>query len=321
MGGIGTGHPGFQFLDLISGKMEPAISSQAGQISEDWLVDPTHVDPATHKPQPLLLSPGEGLYCNPAPQGVCDPNYEIAQITYPVGGPSTLQFYENDLSKTVPTGGVPDSAAEDCSAEIALASVEFEAGQLSAPFIADLTQLTYPTIKTWTAPSQFFALLGSYLSPSGHTAAGPIAVAQGGSHEGVLGQESAGDAPVANTITAFRINYPYSTTKPFADWVTCNLGNDPTGSVFWQGADPHTVTAYQSPTQDIYDGNYHSFAVLADRAPATYLAVVDLDRMLSQPPQKVYVHRDPLNPNVCVGGLPGTAGTLPSTVVRFVQVR
>ena len=219
-------------------------TSDAHQISEDFLIDPTSTPPR-------LLSPAEGAYCYP-PDLNCtkanpDPNYEIGDITYSAGRPTTLQFYENRLNQPgsgYPGGDGPDSAAEDCSAEIALASMEFEVRTLSTPYIADLTQAAF-TGGIWTDPgSQFYPMSGSYLSTSSRLAAGPIAIAQGGSHEGVMGQESSGGStdPVANTITAFKLNFPYVAGAPFFDWVTCNLGNipgDSADSPFWQGADPH----------------------------------------------------------------------------------
>jgi hypothetical protein len=51
-----TGEPAFQFLDLSSNAppvMESKVwISDAGQISEDWLIDPTHVDPKSLLPEP-----------------------------------------------------------------------------------------------------------------------------------------------------------------------------------------------------------------------------------------------------------------------------
>jgi hypothetical protein len=312
-----NGNPAFQFLFLTTPNPAncspaPCFSSKvwdspAGQISED-----PGIDPLRH----LLLSPDEGLNGLTA-------NYEIADISKP----QSLLFYENPIGNQMGfPNGSPDSAAEDCSALIALASIEYVAtprGQVSTPFIADLH--TPPATFTpnlpagmWTDPipnSQFVPLAGSYLSPANNNnvGTGPIAVAQGGSvpsHEGVLGMEFGG-----NTITAFRLNVPPFTAPggsnpPFADWVTCNLGTDPqTGVLFSQGYDPHTVTAYQSP-----NAPNHSFALLANTPPADTLAVVDLDLMLGT------VHRYP-GTNVCSGGINGTPGTLPASVVTFVKVR
>ncbi len=79
--------------------------------------------------------------------------------------------------------------------------------------------------------------------------------------------------------------------------MTCNIG-----SGFVNGFDPHTVTAYQSPT----GGN--AIGVLAS-AGATTLAVVDLTKMLDT----TVVPRSG-------GGHACASGNLPGSVVRFVGV-
>jgi hypothetical protein len=309
--------PGFQFLNLVTDQIEtPAWPSNAGQISEDSLIDPI---------RGLLLSAAEGQYCNPVPVGGCHPNYEIGTITYPVGGNSQLTFSENQLDtlSTWPGGGEPDSSAEDCNAQIALASLEGLGNQPSTPFVSGVTPQG-----TFTNP-EFSGLQGSYLEGNllyPGAEAGPIAVAQGGSHEGVLGQETFSVS--ANTITAFRLHFPYSPTAPFDDWVTCDLGDISSHFSFKQGIDPHTVTAYMSPNKDPIDGTYHSFAVFSNTPSSEgYIAVVDLDRMLATT-GTTYVTRFPLEPHVCSN--PPTAlywkplqsiGTLPSTVVTFLPLQ
>ena len=208
-----AGKPGFQFLDLSNGSAPvpetPPIVSRAGQISEDPLIDPINN---------LLLSPGEGEKC-------CAPNYEIADIKdtkHPV-------FYENPIGTQPGFPGLyPDSAAEDCSAGIVLSTIEATTTNISTPYIADLTKACFSPscgapAGTWTdAASLFYPLSGSKLRgpplPS-DVDTGPIAIAQGGSHEGVLGQELLPSSP-GNTITAFRLNYPFKVSAPFAAWVT-----------------------------------------------------------------------------------------------------
>ncbi len=299
-----NGVPGFQFLDLNGAAPvpeTPPIASTAGQISEDPLIDPI-------SNPPLLLSPGEGTDCVGLPPGTCYPNYEIVDIT----DTRNPVFYENELDALSGwPGGRPDSAGADCSAQIALAQIEDPSP--STPYIADLTKAKFnvPTLGMWSdTASQFYPLSGSLLTSTGDN--GPVAVAQGGSHEGVMGQEFGEVSPNGNTITAFRLNVPYNASMPFADWVTCNLGGG-----FVQGDDPHTMTAYQSP-----NGSKHSFAVIANEAPASALAVVDLDLMLSPTtvsrwPQVAYSHV--CNVGVPTGSPPGTVGTLPQSpaVVRF----
>ena len=300
-----AGVPAFRFLDLSSNTFPwPINDSHAGQISEDVLIDPM---------ANLLLSPAEGEKCVGVPS--CHPNYEIVDITTP----ASPVFYENRLDNLPgwPTG-FPESAGEDCSTGIILSSIETPGPPVSTPYIADLSKACFsPSCGaapgTWTDSAYAFYPLSGSLLGTGNPAPGPIAIAQGGSHEGVLGQETGSAA--ANTITAFRLNPTFS-ASPYADWVTCNLGNDPSGSLFNQGFDPHTLTAYQSPNKDT-DGTYHSFAVIANQAPASYVAVVDLDLMLGT------VQRLS-GTNVCSGGIPvGTPGSLQTTpgVVRFVKLR
>ena len=217
-------------------------------------------------------------------------------------------------------GGDPDSAAEDCNAQIGLSSIEGNPsgnptkGGTSTPFVADLAAWV-PVLGnpgTWTDPlSGFFPLLNSVLNQSDGTESGPIAVAQGTSHEGVLAQETFSGS--ANTITAFQLNFPYNGTSPFSNWVTCKIGTDPvTGKLFDQGIDPHTVSAYQSPNKNI-DNTHHSYAVIANQIPdessAFTVAVVDLDMMLNN-------SIVPSTDNVC------NSGTLPQNpqVVKFVPL-
>ncbi len=219
-------------------------------------------------------------------------NFEIGKITYDSQGKNAqLDFYENLLGNQpgIPDGGELDAAAEDCSSQIIMASVEVPAPPDTTPYVADLTKADLSKKPNWTDPaSTFFTLTGSDLGPGDNLGStGPIAIAQGTSHLGILGQEAFATQNVhvvANTVTAFRLNTPFNKNAPYKDWVTCNLGTDSKTSIlFRQGEDPHTVTAYQSPNQDPLDGTYHSFAVLANSPPATTIAVVDLDLMMKVP--------------------------------------
>jgi hypothetical protein len=316
---LGFGTPGYQFLDLkpsaASDSFEPAIKSPAGQISEDLLIDPV---------SNRLLSPSEGVpsRCYPPNTPTCHPNYEIANITYnPTNGYAQLQFFENrlDTQSGYPANTSPDSAAEDCNAQIALASMEGAtvSAPYTTPYTADLKQADFTHPPNWTDSSfAFFPLIGSDLNrfDGSGTETGPIAVAQGGSHEGVAAQETFGEP--ANTITAFKLNVPYSATAPYSSWITCDIGTDPAfpNDLFLQGQDPHTINAYQSPNMSS-DGTYHSFAVIAnqvyDKSEAYTVAVVDLDMMLLLPQSN----------GVCT--TPG--GVLPQSppaaaVVRFVRL-
>jgi len=271
-----AGAPGFQFLDLGTSTFETAVASPAGEISEDPLIDPIHN---------LLLSASEGN------------NYEIANVA---AAPTSLtpltSFFENP---GIPSGGELDSTAEDCSTEIALAGVEFP--EPSSVYIADLTQATFTAGApgTWTDPvgSQVQSLSESVL----FFGATSIAVAQG-THTGMLSGEFGG-----NAITAIALpTTSGSGTPAISDWVTCNIPSDPSGMVWNTGDDPHTLTAYQSPSSS------DAIGLLANGGggfPVTFLARVDLAQML--------------NPAIVprtVGGHGCAAGTLPATVASFIAV-
>lgn len=307
------GSPGFQFLTLTNGfgvspTLWTPIKSTAYQVSEDVAIDPT---------RQRLLSATEGTtpygdYCYPhgTPLHPCIPKYEIADITYP-GGVPTLSFYDRifpkgDGSRQGIAGGSFDSAAADCSQQIALATVEYPGNNGLRPFFADLSKATFTTGSpgSWidSFPNSQFLPLG--VNPPTPPLEG-IAIAQG-TGEGVLSQEFSLEEH-NNPIVAFKLSKPpYSVTNsPVAAWVQCDLGTNPNnGQIFYQGDDPHTVTAYQSPGGYQYPKG-EAIAVIANADPstgaATALAVVDLDKMLALPATN----------NVC--NMP-----LPPSVVTFI---
>ena len=257
------GVPSFQFLNLGTNTFGSAFASPAGLISEDSLVDPS---------RNLLLSASE--------QG----NFEVVNVS----NPATPVFYEKATGN-----GETDATAEDCSTGVVLAPAE--TSNPSSIFIADLTQATFTAGSpgTWSAPSQNQTLADSTLfaGPTG------IAVAQG-THTGVVTGEWGG-----NTVTALAL----PTTSGFGtpaiqDWVSCSIGPTPDTHPWGQGADPHAVAAYQSPSSG------HAIGLFSDKG-SFWLARVDLTMLL--------------NPSV-VPRTSGThacsAGTLPASVVSFVSV-
>jgi hypothetical protein len=205
-------------------------------------------------------------------------NYEIVNIATP----TAPQFFENKIKL-----GTPDSSGEDCTTGIALAPGEFT----SDVFIADLTQATFTAgtpSGTWTAPSKVQTLTEAVLSAG----ASGIAVAQG-THTGIVTGEFGG-----NAITAIALPATSGTGTPtITDWVTCNVGG------FSMGDDPHTVTAYQSPS-----GAKDAFALLGNLG-GTQIAVVDLTKMLNPA----------IVPRTTGTGLGHgcASGTLPASVVTF----
>jgi PEP-CTERM motif len=208
-------------------------------VSENISVDPT---------RNLILSPGEG--------GV----YDLFQI----GTTGALTEYGNSV------GGKLDSAAEDCSTGIALASVEFT----EDVFIADLTQAKFTSGSpgTWTAPNQFLAIPDFEFFAAGTNG---ISVAPGTAHLGIVTGEFGGSEFGVLSLPATS----GSGTPNLADWAGANIPATPDGSGFSMGFDPHTITAYVSPNSQ------KAFGLIADWATGepTYLAVIDLKALLAAP--------------------------------------
>ena len=242
---------GYQYLDLgTTPTFETAFASQAppgifspqlANISEDILIDPI---------RNLILSPDESS------------NFELVNVATT----TSPAFYENAVA-----AGELDSAGEDCSTGIALAPAEFS-GPLTV-YISDLTQATFTSgspAGTWSdTGSQVQSLSESFLSAG--ASAAPVAQ---GTHTGVVVGEFDGTA-----ITAIALpTTSGSGTPAISDWVTCNIPNDPSGASWNEGDDPHTVTAYQSPSSGDAIG---LFANGGGGLPLTYLARVDLTQMLN----------------------------------------
>ncbi len=224
----------YQAINLATDTLQAPIVS-GSQISEDITIDPQ-----LH----LLLSPSEG--------GI----YELVNLT--TGG-----VFDNAIT----SGGALDSAGEDCTTGIALSTVE-GTGHL---FIADLKQATFVAGTggapgTWSAPSQV-QNFPEFASLSAGT--NGIAVAPN-THLAVVTGEFGG-----NNVGAIQLPATSGTGTPaVVDYVLLTLPAEPDGTPFSTGFDPHTVTAYVSPT------SHKAFAIVAD-APPTFLAVIDLQAMLS----------------------------------------
>ena len=194
-------------------------------------------------------------------------------------------FYEN-----VTGGGELDLSGEDCTTGIAIAPAEFSFP--SSVFIADLTQATFTPgspAGTWTAPSQIQTLSESFLPCAG---ASGTAVAQG-THIGLVTDEFGCGGFTAIVLPATS----GSGIPAIGDWVTCSIPG-----AFQQGADPHTVMAYQSPN------TLDAIGLIANLG-ASQLAIVDLTKML-----------DPTIVPRTGGGHACASGALSSSVVSFVAV-
>lgn len=231
----GSSNTGVQVLNLASNTFNSPVPL-ANEVSEDISID---------SGRNLILSPGE--------QGT----YDLLKI----GTSNALTEFSNFI------GGTLDSAAEDCTTGIALASDEFS----DEIYITDLTQATF-TSNTWTAPGQFLNL-----NDGGYSAGTcGISSAPGSNHLGVVTGEFGGSAYSAMLLPSTS----GSGTPTLADYAYVGaMPNTPDGNAFEAGFDPHTVTAYTSPN------NNKSYAVFVDYALGSpnWLGVVDLACVVAQP--------------------------------------
>jgi len=246
--GLETGGPGgYQFLDLGG---TPAFESPipAGvQTSED-----VSIDPIRH----LVLSPGEAVY---NPGDLVD--YQIVNVST-----ATPALFNSDIP-SLDTEEDLDSAGEDCTTGIALATSEFT-GDL---FIADLTQATFTpgTPGTWTDTASALVNFPEFDDLAAGTCG--IAVAPG-THLAIVTGEFGGALEGVVQLPATS----GSGTPAFVDYVAFTVPSTPSQEDWSEGYDPHTVTAYVSPNSKT------AYAVL-ENDDFSYLAIVDLKGMLSAP--------------------------------------
>jgi hypothetical protein len=190
-------------------------------------------------------------------------NYQLVNISKGTD-PTTAAVFNNVVT---PRPGEFDSAGEDCTTGIALSTIEFT-GDL---FIADLTQAKFTpgTPGTWTDTASkvvnfpefdtFEAgTCGIAVAPSTHFAI--VTGEFGGNLEGVV------ELPATSGTG----------TPSFPDYVAFTVPNNPDGSTFSMGFDPHTVTAYVSPNTG------RALGVITD-GNLSFLAVIDLDGLLKAP--------------------------------------
>jgi hypothetical protein len=229
-------YSGVQVLNLSNNTFNTAFPLN-NEVSEDISID---------SGRNLILSPNE------------DGNYDLLKI----GSGNTLTEYSNYTgSDTL------DSAAEDCTTGIALASDEFT----DLIYITDLTQAVFGT-STWSAPGQYINL-----NDGGYSAGTcGISSAPGTGHLAVVTGEFGGSSYSALLLPSTS----GSGTPTLADYAYVSaMPNTPDGNYFSAGYDPHTVTAYTSPNTS------KSYAVFADYyyGYPNWLGVVDLACVLAQP--------------------------------------
>jgi hypothetical protein len=288
--GYGTG-AAFQPLDLTSNTLGAPIPADVRGTSEALLVDAV---------RGYVLSPNE-------------------QSDYQLLNTATGQVFDFSFTGASLTF---DSPGEDCLTGIALATDEAQ-GRL---LLVDLTQATFSVsisspdaspVPTWTAPN-FVQTLPEFASFSAGTDG--IAIAPN-SHIGVVTGEFGG-----NSFGAIVLPSTSGTGTPaLVDWVAATVPPTPDSLTWTMGKDPHTLTAYTSPTSN---GQY---AIFEDDASGTtsnrtYLAVVDLLALLSRPRTTSttglsHTLATPLGASDTCVGTPGSlAPNPPGCIVRFIKV-
>jgi hypothetical protein len=211
-------------LDLATKKFAIPISLHT-TVSEDIAIDPT---------RNLILSPNES--------GI----YDLLQIQ----SDGSIKEFENDQR----VNGIFnfDSAAEDCSTGIGLASEE----DTNNVFVVDLTQAKLTAgspAGTWKAPSTNFTMVTKYLSSFGG-----VAAAQGTAHLAIIGNEC-GNSECAGVVAVLKLpSTSGSGTPTIVDYAVAQVPQTSTVTGcagFTQGMeDPHTMTAYTSPNDGLAYG-------------------------------------------------------------------
>jgi hypothetical protein len=216
-------------------------------------------------PFPAVNTIGEGIQADPCRGILLSPS---EKGTFEVFNTSTgtITEFVNAIS------GAPqlESAAEDCATGISVSSIE----AMNQVFITDLSQATFTPgspAGTWTAPGQIL----TFPDFSGFSqGTDGISVPQG-SHLAIITGEDGG-----NQFGVLQLPATSGTGTPtVADFVAATLPNTPDGHLFEQGTEPHTIGSYTSPN----DGKVYGLMSNGFNVPPTYLAVIDLQALLSAP--------------------------------------
>ncbi|MBZ5629159.1 MAG: hypothetical protein LAO06_09880 [Acidobacteriia bacterium] len=248
----GNANEGIQVLDLNTNTFAAPLAGNDRGVSEGILVDPR---------LNLVLAPNETN------------DYELFDLS---GGGKVYDRNLGGLFFGIGTG--MDSAAEDCSTGIAVASVELS-DQL---FLTDLTQATFDsTAGTWTAPAQrqFFPEFSAPLPTRLSAGTTGIAVASG-AHLGIVTGENGG-----NAFGVFQLpSTSGSGTPAVLDYVAAIMPNDPSGHAWQSGSDPHPVAAYISPNDGkAYGVVTNDLGSFLANGLDRYLAIIDLQGLLNAP--------------------------------------
>lgn len=271
----GASGDGFQLLNLATNTFATPFPTQYS-VTENASIDPN---------RNLILSPNE------------DDVYDLLKIN----SDGTLSEFGNDVGSYGAGYGEFDSAAEDCTTGIALATEEFN--YQDGLYITDLTQAAFTPgspAGSWTAPGQTVNMFPSYDLEFSAGSCG-ISVAAGTTHLGITEGEFGGSSFAAFQLPATS----GSGTPTLVDWAGAYMPNTPDGEYFSAGYDPHTITAYTSPN------NGKAYGLVSDWVYGypTWVGVIDLQALMNAPRSTTDPHL--VDPSVDLVG---------SGIVRYVAV-
>jgi hypothetical protein len=241
-------------------------------------------------PIPAVNQISEGIQTDPCRNLILSADEQSVYDLFQTSSTSVAEFAD-----TIAGSLTFDSAAEDCTTGIALATVE----GADTVYITDLSQAIFtpgsPT-GTWTAPAQLLSF--PEFSTFSEGVAGISVVPN--AHLAIITSESGGNAFGALVL-------PFTSgsgTPAIGDYVAATLPNTPDTHTFEQGSEPHTITAYISPS------NGKAYGIMSNgfNVAPTYLAVIDIQALLIAPRTTGTHNVDP------------TYDLIANGVVRYVSV-
>jgi hypothetical protein len=307
--GILASSGGFQLLNPANDSIGAPIPGNNEPVPVDF-----GYDPVGHR----ILS-ANYVVTNPTTFGSSTPEFEIFNLFRSSNEVFELlndtAFFEPSGSTCTGSGGtsqrdiLPDTTAIDTSTNIAYVTFHTPSNCFTAPIediaLFDLSQATFTTsggVGGWTtAGKQIQTLTG--LTFGGVTAISVVS----GAHVAIISGEFS-----SNLVGALKLPATSGSGTPaIADWVEAQMPNDPSGNPWLDWHQPDGLGSYTSPNNGKAYGVMMNFGTNASSAPIgpTYLAIVDLNALLSAP-------RDSTNHVVA-----STVNLTTSGIVRFVKVQ
>ncbi len=177
---------------------------------------------------------------------------------------------------------------------------------------ACVTDADCPVVSTCANPFSGVGLAAFPELNSDFGVFGGAAITADGSHLGILSTEFGG-----SQLITFKLPTVAGGTPVLADYVVSTMPNNPDGSAWVMGYDPHTIGAYTSPNTG------RQFGVLQNNVStgSRYLAIIDLDLLLNHTTRDggANLINNPI-PSCCSvpQGTCLAASAVPGCVIRFL---